>query len=135
MDIGMNILNPFDYEGLIEQMQEEHGFDLKKDLKAVNLTKESFSMFIQDLYLNFLAIPPKGDLVSASKKRKVYKTRHKDDNRNIGTSGAYRLLSMLDNDTGKVYPFHLYHKTSGKKPKTDLTPKEKEEIKKKVSES
>lgn len=40
-----------------------------------------------------------------------------------------------DNDTGKVYPFHLYHKTSGKKPKTDLTPKEKEEIKKMVNES
>lgn len=132
MDIGMKILNPFDNEELIEQFHRNYGFDLRKDLKDVNLTKNDFFMFIQDLSVAFLTDKPKGRLISAHKQRKVYKTRHKDDNRNIGSSGAYRLISMFDADKGKVYPFHLYHKRSGKKPKSDLTKGEKEIIKKMV---
>lgn len=128
----MRIINPFDYEELIEQIKEDHGFDLRKDLKTTNLTKSEFDIILQDLYLALTATQKKGTLISANNSLKVYKTRHKDNNRHIGSSGAYRLLSMYDGDSDKVYPFHLYHKTSGKKPKKDLTPKEKAEVKKMV---
>lgn len=134
MGIGMMIINPFDDEESIEQMKKEHGFDLRKDLKNVNLTKEEFTKFIQDLYIAFTATPIKGKKLASSDQLSVYKTRHNDDNRNIGTSGAYRLLSMYNCRVNKVYPFHLYHKKSGRNPKNDLTPKEKKEIKRMVIE-
>ena len=47
--------------------------------------------------------------------------RYKDEYRHIGTSNAYR--------------FHLYHKTSGRKPKLDLTEKEKKLVKKMVEDA
>lgn len=129
----MKVINPLDYEELIKQTKKHYGFDLRKDLKNNNLNEDDFFMFIQDLHLAVNASPKKCKVISANAPYAVYKTRHKDDNRNIGTSSAYRLLSMSDGS--KVFPFHLYHKTSGKQHKLDLTETEKKMVKKMIKDA
>lgn len=129
----MKVINPFDFEELIKQIKHEYGFDLRKDLKDNKLHEEDFLMIIQDLHLAMEAIPPNAYTVSADGSYKVYKTRYKDNNRNNGASGAYRIISMSDGE--KVIPFHLYHKRSGKKPKKDLTEREKKMVKKMIDDA
>lgn len=114
-------------------MNEDYNFNLKKDLKNCELSKDEFFMFIQDLHLALNASPKKCKVITANLPFELYKTRHKDDNRNIGTSGAYRLISMSDGN--KVIPIHIYHKSSGKKPKNDLTEYEKRMLRKMVEDA
>lgn len=125
-NIKRTVINPFEDYDTIEDLKENYHFDLRNDLKNVNLKERDFKRFLDDLYLGINSNKPKGAKITAAGNFSVYKIRLKDENRNIGSSNAYRLLYMYNNQV--ALPFHLYHKTSGRKPKIDLTPDEKKRV-------
>lgn len=120
-DINRRVINPLEWKALIKDFKKEYGFDLEKDLKNVNMTSYEFVKILKDFSFDINSNPIKGNKVTSIPPISVYKMRYKDENRHIGTSNAYRLLCMMDENS--AIPFHLYHKTSGRKPKLDLTEK------------
>ncbi|RGB55088.1 hypothetical protein DW114_05305 [Absiella sp. AM09-50] len=120
-DINRRVINPLEWKALIKDFKKEYGFDLEKDLKNVNMTSYEFVKILKDLSFDINSNPIKGNKVTSIPPISVYKMRYKDEYRHIGTSNAYR--------------FHLYHKTSGRKPKLDLTEKEKKLVKKMVEDA
>lgn len=132
-DITREVIDLLEWEELLDDFKSSYGFDLRRDLKNNSLSRNDFLIIIQDLFYDINAVPIKGDKVTANPPISVYKMRFKDENRNIGSSSAYRLLCMIDES--KAIPFHLYHKTSGKKPKIDLTESEKRKCKKMVDDA
>lgn len=125
----MKVIDPFEHDDLIEQMKHNYGFDLKKDFKKCRLSQDEFFFMLQDLSL----LRHHDRVITRINPFEVHKTRHRDETRNINASGAYRLISLSDGT--KIIPFHLYHKTSGKKPKKDLTESEKKTCKKMVKDA
>lgn len=132
-DISRRVINLFEFEELLYDFKKAYSFNLEKDLKRNGLCHGDFDQMIQDLCLDVNATPIKGKKITAAPPCAVYKMRYKDENRNIGSSNAYRLLCMVDETT--AIPFHLYHKTSGSSPKTDLCAKEKKICKKMVEDA
>lgn len=85
---------------------------------------------LKDIRDDLQSLPINGDKVISSDNGavSVYKFRYKDEARNIGSRGGYRIICLVICNF-KAYPFHLYHKVSGRKPKTDLTSVEKTTLK------
>lgn len=127
--IKIEVVNPFlpENQWVISNFKS-FGFDLNKDLKNVGMKRKEVEMILKDLSLDVSADNINGAKITSKNGISVYKMRYKDQKRNMGSSGAYRLISLILVSEKKAIPFHLYHKRSGKKPKTDLTASEYKKV-------
>lgn len=107
--INKKVIDILESEELLSDMKDEYGFNLKKDLKNNDLKRDDFFQILQDLFFDINATPIKGYKVTAIHPFSVYKMRYKDENRNIGSSNAYRLLCMVDESN--AIPFHFIYIT------------------------
>lgn len=129
--INVTVVDILKEDEILDDFSENYGFDLRKDLKVCELTNKDYNRIIKDLVEDVKNLPHscKGDKLFQYNHSAIYKFRYKDEKRSIGTRSAYRFIVLLFCNE-KVFPFHIYHKKSGKKPKLDLSENEKESIKK-----
>ncbi|MBF0579616.1 hypothetical protein IM774_07475 [Erysipelotrichaceae bacterium RD49] len=126
--MSVKLVNPFDDKELLNTLKE-FGFDLKKDIKDTELGQSGYNELMQDLSFDLenckfgakLHQHENGTLVA-------YKIRHKDSNRSIGKSKAYRIIYIVYLTEEIAFICHIYHKVSGKKPKSDLSQSEKDNL-------
>lgn len=126
--INVKVINPD--ADTKDFFKDKFKFDLDKDIKNTQISENDFESILNDLKFYVNAKPRSGYKINGKDEISIFKKRFKDEKRNIGASSAYRLLYMVDDLEKICIPFHIYHKTSGKKPKLDLTEKEKKNIKK-----
>ncbi|WP_067559086.1 hypothetical protein [Faecalibaculum rodentium] len=129
----MNLTDTFDSPDLLRELKD-YGFDLEKDLKRTGLGQSGYNQILQDV-ADDLENDRSGSRLIQSEKYSdlaVYKMRCKDPKRNSGKRGGYRII-LVAALCETSFICHIYHKHAGKKPKTDLTSNEKNQLRKLVS--
>lgn len=128
--IKIEVINPFLNEEDTIDIFNEFGFNLRKDLKYNSLNQNDFISILLDAERSIEECKF-GNRLYARGDISAYKLRVKDCKNKFGASGGFRFVYILIlGESGLAIPFHIYHKHSGKKSKTDLTMKEKSQIKK-----
>lgn len=104
----------------------DYGFNLKKDIKRIGLSKKDTSIIFKEL-LNDLYLK-KGVLLHATKdfSMQIFKIREKNPlNPKSGKSGGIRVILLHIKEENKYIAFHMY----SKKHKQNITDVEDNKIK------
>ena len=124
-NISIEVLDILDEKEFWDEVHEEYGFNLRKDLKSCELNRKDYNCLFKDIMEDTKYLPStcRGTPMTRCNNSVAYKIRYKDEKRKIGASGGYRLIFILVHNQ-KVLPLHLYHK----KDKKDLTEQEKKNL-------